>query len=119
MLSESTRSVAITATDLKSKFAPGQSEMVCLPLDLVPGWLFGISTSRVKEEIQPKLICYRRDCFRVLWDAFKGEILPAMAPELQAPAGDLTPAERALAFAEAVYTMAKQQVLAGAVAGEP
>jgi hypothetical protein len=53
----------------------GTREILCLPLNLVPGWLFGVQTGRVKEEIRPKLIRYRRECFRVLWDAFKGDIL--------------------------------------------
>jgi hypothetical protein len=110
VLREAQRSVAIMATDLKHRFAPEQSEMVCLPLDLVPGWLFGIQTGRVKAEIRPKLIRYRRECFRVLWDAFKDDVLPAMAPELDSPAGELTPAEQNLARVETLYQMARQQV---------
>ena len=30
----------------------GTQEMLCLPLDLVPGWLFGVQTGRVKEKIR-------------------------------------------------------------------
>jgi hypothetical protein len=60
VLSEAVRSIIITITDPESKYAPGQSEMLCLPLDYIPGWLFGIQTGRVKEEIRPKLIRYRR-----------------------------------------------------------
>ena len=112
VLSEATRSVAITTTDLKSKFAPEQSEMLCLPLDMIPGWLFGIQTSRVREEIRPKLIRYRRECFRVLWDAFKADVLPQLDPALSATqlAAEMSPAEQALAQVEALYHLAKQQV---------
>ena len=83
--------------------------MVCLPLDLIPGWLFGIQTGRVKENIRPKLIRYRRECFRVLWDAFKSDILPGLDPALAPSTADLTPAERALVLAEAVATMARRK----------
>jgi len=80
--------------------------MLCLPLDLIPGWLFGVTASRVKEDIRPKLLRYQRECFRVLWDAFKADMLP----ELQEPATDLTPAEQTLVQAEALYNLARQQV---------
>jgi hypothetical protein len=88
----------------------GTQEMTCLPIDLIPGWLFGIQTSRVKEEIRPKLERYRRECFRVLWDAFKTEVLPAVEAGYAAPSMEMTPAERALATIEALHTLAKQQV---------
>ena len=83
--------------------------MLCLPLETLPGWLFGIQPSRVREEIRPKLKRYRKQCFKVLWDAFKGDILPATDPALQTARG-LSPAEQALAIAEAVVTLARQQV---------
>lgn len=83
--------------------------MLCLPLDLLPGWLFGIQPSRVREEIRPKLARYRKQCFKVLWDAFKGDILPATDQALRPDRG-LSPAEQALALAEAVVTLARQQV---------
>ena len=63
--------------------------MLCLPLDLIPGWLFGIPVGRVKEEIRPKLLRYQRECFRALWDAFKSALLPAMDAALAPPASDL------------------------------
>jgi len=108
VLSEALKGVRVTRTPLEpGGRSGGPQDTLCLPLDLVPGWLFGIQTGRVKEEIRPKLIRYRRECFRVLWDAFKGDVLPSVDPAPAPPAGDLTPAERALALAEAVYTMAK------------
>jgi len=90
----------------------GPVDTLCLPLDVIPGWLFGIQTSRVRDDIWRKLIRYQRECFRVLWDAFKADVRPQLDPALATmqPAADLTPAERALALAEAVYTMARQQV---------
>lgn len=55
-----------------------QREMMCLPLDLLPGWLFGITASRVRAELQPKLMRYRADAFRVLWRAFQAETLSSV-----------------------------------------
>jgi hypothetical protein len=111
VLSEAIKGVTITVTPSAGKRSTGgPQETLCLPLNLIPGWLFGIQTGRVKEEIRPKLIRYRRECFQALWDAFKGDVIPQLDPELASPAEDLTPAQRALALAEAVYTMAKQQV---------
>lgn len=48
----------------------GSQEMLCLPLTYVNGFLFGISATRVKKELQSKIIQYQRDCYRVLAEAF-------------------------------------------------
>ena len=107
VLAEAVQGVFITKTPSASGGrGGGPQEMLGLPLDLIPGWLFGVQPSRVKEEIRDKLIRYRRECFRVLWDAFKGEMLP----DLQEPTTGLTPAEKTLAQAEAIYHLARQQV---------
>ena len=108
VLSESVNRVVITPTRSAGERASEQ-EMICLPLDLIPGWLFGVQPSRVREDIRPKLIRYRRECFRVLWDAFKTDILPAMDPAL-APPAEMTPAEQELARIEALYNLARQHV---------
>jgi len=44
--------------------------MLCLPLDYLNGWLFGINASRVKPEVKKNLLRYQRECYRVLADAF-------------------------------------------------
>ncbi|TWH63852.1 P22-like antirepressor protein [Azomonas agilis] len=44
----------------------GEQETLCLPLDYLNGWLFGVDTNRVKPEIRPRLIQYQRECFHVL-----------------------------------------------------
>lgn len=87
---------------------PGDSQrraVFCIPLKLMPTWLFGITTSRVKPELREKLSRYRREVFDVLWNAFKGDIMPAVPPPV-----DLTPAEQMLAQAEAIAGIARQQV---------
>ncbi len=53
-------------------------EVVCLPLDKLNGWLFGVTVSRAKPEIQEKLIAYQRECFDVL----AGHFMPT-APKVQ------------------------------------
>lgn len=43
-----------------------QRELLCLPLEYLNGWLFGIDVSRCREEIRPALIQYKRECYQVL-----------------------------------------------------
>jgi chromosome segregation ATPase len=40
--------------------------MVRLPLDLLGGWIFGVTTSKVRPELREKLIRYREECYREL-----------------------------------------------------
>ena len=84
----------------------GPQPMLCLPLDLLPGWLAGVNAARIKPELRDKIIRYQRECFRILWNAFKGDILPAQP----APPLDLSPAEQALLLAEAVASLARQHL---------
>ena len=71
VLAEALRSVRVTRTE------GGERGVVCLPLEYLPGWLFGISGSRVRPELQEKILRYRRECFRVLWEAFQDEAMVA------------------------------------------
>jgi len=41
-------------------------ETVCLPLEYLNGWLFGVEVSRCREEIRPTLIRYKRECYAAL-----------------------------------------------------
>ncbi|MBX7253319.1 MAG: hypothetical protein K1X50_15175 [Candidatus Promineofilum sp.] len=83
VLSEAVRAVAVTATE-----AGGRREMLCLPVDLLNGWLFGVSAERVKPEIRERLIRYQKECYRVLARAFvkeptAGAVSPTTATLLQ------------------------------------
>ncbi len=100
ILAEGLRSVAIMATEGYPR------EVLALPLDLLPGWLFGIQAARVKPALQEKITRYRRECYRVLWTAFKGDIQPTPPP----PPVDLNPAQQALLLAEAVASLARQHL---------
>ena len=74
VLSKYVSGVVITPTPL-SKYTNPQ-EMVCLRLDYLNGWLFGINASRVKEEVRDRLLRYQEKCYRILADAF---LIPGMA----------------------------------------
>jgi hypothetical protein len=55
-------------------------ELLCLPLDKLDGWLFGISAARVRDPAKrERLIQYQRECFDVLAQHF------GIAPALAAP----------------------------------
>jgi hypothetical protein len=61
ILNEEKRLVVITSADGRRR------EMVALPLEMLPGWLFGISGSRLKKpEMAEKLKRYRRECLHVI-----------------------------------------------------
>ncbi len=71
VLSDVRMSVNITLTDIEaSSRRPKNSQMLCLPLDYINGFLFGINPKRVKPEVKEQLIRYQRECYRVLADAF-------------------------------------------------
>lgn len=63
VLAEEARSVLLDT-------AGGPQEMLCLPLDMLNGWLFGISAARVREDVRERVIRYQRECYRVLAAAF-------------------------------------------------
>jgi hypothetical protein len=104
VMNKRAQNLTITALDGK------QREMLCLPLDLLPGWLFGISVSRVKEELQEKLDRYREECFQVLWEAFQEGRLTAN-PNLEAILETDTPAVQTYKMLQAMAQMARNQVL--------
>lgn len=43
-------------------------EMMCLPIEFLNGWLFGVDAKRVKPEIKAPLIQYKMQCYKVLHD---------------------------------------------------
>lgn len=52
----------------------GAQEMICLPIEMLPGWLFGVDTKRVKPALRDRLEQYQLECFKVLWQYFKGDV---------------------------------------------
>ncbi|POY44101.1 hypothetical protein C3007_07225 [Avibacterium gallinarum] len=45
-----------------------ERQMLCLPIQYLNGWLFGIDVKRVKPEIRETLITYKRECYQALFD---------------------------------------------------
>jgi hypothetical protein len=70
VLAEAVQGVVIITTPSPDGRGGGPQETVCLPLDYLNGWLFGVSVSRVKPEMRERLITYQRECYRVLAQHF-------------------------------------------------
>lgn len=88
----------------------GRQNVGMLRVDLVPLWLSGVSTNAVKEEIRPKLIKFQREAAKVLWEAFQEGRLTA-EPSLDELLQSDSPAAQAYRMAQAVMTLARQQLL--------
>lgn len=70
-LDEVSRLIAITAINPNPK--GGRPDIVALPLEFLAGWLFGVQTNRVREELREKIRRYKLECYRVLSAHFQGE----------------------------------------------
>ena len=105
VLSEEVKGVTVTVTP------GGRQEMICLPLDVLNGWLFGINADRVKPEVRDRVIRYQRECYRVLHEAFQEGRLTADP----SPIDDLlkmdSEAAEAYRLAMAVVKLARHQLL--------
>lgn len=62
VLSSVVAMMAITGNDGKTY------EMMCLPIEFLNGWLFGVDAKRVKPEVKAPLIQYKMQCYKVLHD---------------------------------------------------
>ncbi len=85
VLKSTIRVMRTVAEDGKSR------ELVCLPLDYLNGWLFGVDASRVKPEIREVLLQYKRECYGVLaayWQ--QGEAINPRKTRPKALPGGLT-----------------------------
>jgi hypothetical protein len=107
VLSGEVRSVNVTFTE---PARTRQISMLCLPLDFVSGFLFGINPDRTKPEIKEKLVRYQRECYKVLAEAFREGRLTADPGFDELLAGD-TPAAQAYKMAAAIMKMARQQLI--------
>jgi hypothetical protein len=85
VLSEFVKGAVITTAPSASGRGGGPQEMLCLPLDYLNGYLFGINANRVRPEIRERLIRYQRECYQVLATAFLEQTPqdPKMAAEMQ------------------------------------
>ncbi|MEM7114861.1 MAG: phage antirepressor N-terminal domain-containing protein [Chloroflexota bacterium] len=88
----------------------GRQQAYVFRADLVPLWLTTIDTSRVGEEVKPKIVRYQREAGKVLWEAFQNGRLttePAFDDLLQQE----TEAVQAYKMAMAVVKLARNQIL--------
>jgi len=105
VLSQEVKGVGVTTTPARAGIGGGgRQEMLCLPLDYLNGWLFGVSADRVKPEIRERLIRYQKECYRVLAKAFIKE--PS--------ASDVSPTTATLVqvreMGRAIMQMAEEQI---------
>lgn len=83
-------------------------EVACLNLRALPYWLGTIDAKRVKEEVRPRIILFKRDFAESAWFVYRSEILP---PELSAEVEKYdTPYERELAELMAEFRSLKTKV---------
>ena len=88
----------------------GQQMTYVLRVDLVPLWLTGLETSRVGDEVQDKIIRYKREAAKVLWEAFQEGRLTA-DPSFSDLLEGNSPAVQAYKMARAMMELARNQVL--------
>jgi ferritin-like metal-binding protein YciE len=104
VLSEEIRPIDVTST------RRGTQPMVCLPLDYISGFLFGLNADRVKSELRERVILYQRECYKALAEAFQEGRLTA-EPSFDELLTNDTPAAQAYKIAAAIMKMARQQLL--------
>lgn len=106
VLTEALNSVVMMTTG-EPGVGQGRRGTLCIRLEQLPGWLFGIDAKRVRPELQEKIKRYRRDCFDILWKAFQSEAFSLVEQPAPAPNAALVQIrEMGLAIAQ----MAEQQM---------
>jgi hypothetical protein len=109
ILAREMMSVVITTTLMPVRGQRQSYPALCLPLDLLPGWLFTLSPSRVKPEYRERVQRYRGLCYRALWRAFqRGELFPVEEPtSVEASASTITGSHdlRVIALSEQIETL--------------
>ncbi|MBX3058391.1 MAG: hypothetical protein KF770_18155 [Anaerolineae bacterium] len=83
VLSQEVKRVNVTFTD--SRHETMIREVICLPLDLLNGFLFGLNPLRAKEEVRDRLVLYQRECYRVLAEAFLSPMYSTVSPDYDDP----------------------------------
>lgn len=60
----------------------GMQETATLPIELMHGWLFTLTVSKVREDARQRILAYQRECYQVLHDYWvKGAAInPRAAP---------------------------------------
>ena len=83
-------------------------DMVCLRVDLIAGWLFGVTVGKVKPELQEKVERYQDECYAILARVFQADTLTTTRAGQTTDA--ITALEQIRTTALAVAQMAEQQI---------
>lgn len=106
ILSEMARGVRVTRTPDQG----GEQEMTCLPLDALNGWLFGVNDKRVKDSVRESLLRYKRECYKVLADAFgRGAITVAPDSAIEEALANDPDLREAHTIATAILSLIRSQ----------
>lgn len=54
----------------------GNPNVLAIPVDYIQGWMFGINANQIRFEMRERLLLYKRECYRVLHQAFTGQQQP-------------------------------------------
>ena len=108
VLSQEIKGVRVTRTPDSNEVRPGGSQiMLCLPLDFLNGWLFGVIANRVKPELRERVIQYQRECYRILAQAFQTD---DQEVEEQSPAASFATLQQIREMGLSIARMAEQQI---------
>jgi hypothetical protein len=102
-------SISVSVMDTQGESAQHRN-MTCLPLKYLSGFLFTVSSARVKPELREKVIRYQRECYEVLAEAFAEGRLTSDPSFTELLHSD-SPAVQAYKMAQAIMQMARQQIL--------
>ena len=108
VLSEVAQTISVFVTNTQ-----GQEQhraMLCLPLDYISGFLFGLSAGRVREDIKDKILRYKKECYQVLAEAFhEGRLTPDT--DFEALLQTNSPAAQAYKTFQAMAKLARHQLI--------
>ena len=76
--------LSITTSMVDVVTTTGKKETLCLPLEFLNGFLFGIGDSQIQDEfIREKIIQYKLECYKVLYNHFfKKQSIEILNPDL-------------------------------------
>ncbi len=95
---------------LEVQTAGGRQSAQCLKLSLLPLWLSGLQASRVKPELQERLVLYQEEAADVLWQAFKPQILVEERVTVPAETQAIHQLQQIAEMGYAIARMAEQQI---------
>ena len=111
VLAQEVKNISIFITNTQGSTEGQHREVLCLPLEFVSGFLFGINATRVKPEVKSRLLRYQRECYKVLSEAFfEGRLSPDTDFETLLQNTD-NPAVQAYKTFQALAKLARHQLI--------